>query len=219
MADVRDEYGNPIQLTDQHGNPVQLTDEKGTPMHLTGVATTAATATHSGPEVTHTALGYQPHGGPPVGTQTPTDYGTRGATGLGAAVGLGSVSKATTHEAIGLGGGTGAAAHGGVSTEPRTTGLGEVRHDEIQHSSSSSSSSSEDDGQGGRIKKKKGLREKIKDKLSGGSKHKEVEEGVGHGHTDVAKVATVTTTATPIEHEKKSMMEKIKEKLPGHHNH
>ena len=42
MAEIRDEYGNPIQLTDEHGNPVQLTDEYGNPMHLTGVASTTA---------------------------------------------------------------------------------------------------------------------------------------------------------------------------------
>jgi hypothetical protein len=40
MAEIRDEYGNPIQLTDEHGNPVQLSDEYGNPMHLTGVVTT-----------------------------------------------------------------------------------------------------------------------------------------------------------------------------------
>lgn len=40
MAEIRDQYGNPVQLTDEHGNPVQLTDEHGHPMHLTGVATT-----------------------------------------------------------------------------------------------------------------------------------------------------------------------------------
>lgn len=39
MADLRDEYGNPVQLTDEHGNPVQLTDEHGNPVHLTGLAT------------------------------------------------------------------------------------------------------------------------------------------------------------------------------------
>lgn len=39
MADLRDEYGNPIQLTDEHGNPVELTDEHGNPVHITGVAT------------------------------------------------------------------------------------------------------------------------------------------------------------------------------------
>lgn len=63
------------------------------------------------------------------------------------------------------------------------------------------------------------MKEKIKDKLSGGSKHKEVEGGHTQG-ISVVKVgtATVTTTATPLEHEKKSMMEKIKEKLPGHHH-
>lgn len=66
MAEIRDEYGNPIQLTDEHGNPVQLTDEHGNPMHLTGVAvttvevetpaatyeeTTAATAEHGQPQL------------------------------------------------------------------------------------------------------------------------------------------------------------------------
>lgn len=39
MADIRDEHGNPIELTDEHGNPVVLTDERGNPMRLTGVAT------------------------------------------------------------------------------------------------------------------------------------------------------------------------------------
>ncbi|KAF2322871.1 hypothetical protein GH714_031579 [Hevea brasiliensis] len=72
---------------------------------------------------------------------------------------------------------------------------------------------SEDDGQGGR-RKKKGLKEKIKEKLTGG-KHKEE-----HGHT----VSSTTTETTPggrehHEHEKKSVMEKIKEKLPGHGHH
>lgn len=39
MADIRDEHGNPIELTDELGNPVVLTDEHGNPMRLTGVAT------------------------------------------------------------------------------------------------------------------------------------------------------------------------------------
>lgn len=42
-AQIRDQYGNPIQLTDQFGNPVKLTDEHGNPIHLTGVATTTPT--------------------------------------------------------------------------------------------------------------------------------------------------------------------------------
>nr|AEK94075.1 dehydrin-like protein [Fagopyrum esculentum] len=41
MADLGDEYGNPMQLTDQYGNPVQLKDEYGNPMQLSGVAITA----------------------------------------------------------------------------------------------------------------------------------------------------------------------------------
>lgn len=42
MADIRDAYGNPIQLTDEHGYPVQLTDEHGNPVHITGIATSNA---------------------------------------------------------------------------------------------------------------------------------------------------------------------------------
>jgi hypothetical protein len=39
-ATIRDEQGNPIQLTDEYGNPVQLTDEHGNPVQITGIATT-----------------------------------------------------------------------------------------------------------------------------------------------------------------------------------
>lgn len=71
---------------------------------------------------------------------------------------------------------------------------------------------SEDDGHGGR--RKKGLKDKMKDKLPGG------------GHKDEKYHGTATTTPGGYnmsgegqrhEHEKKGMMEKIKEKLPGHH--
>lgn len=48
MADLRDEYGNPIQLTDEFGNPVQLTDEFGNPVHLTGVATNQGVTREAG---------------------------------------------------------------------------------------------------------------------------------------------------------------------------
>uniref|UniRef100_A0A803NEV6 Uncharacterized protein n=1 Tax=Chenopodium quinoa TaxID=63459 RepID=A0A803NEV6_CHEQI len=37
---LRDEHGNPVELTDEHGHPVKLTDEHGHPIHLTGVACT-----------------------------------------------------------------------------------------------------------------------------------------------------------------------------------
>lgn len=46
-ADIRDEHGNPIQLTDEHGNPVVLTDEHGNPMWLTGIATKVDTTLRS----------------------------------------------------------------------------------------------------------------------------------------------------------------------------
>lgn len=68
---------------------------------------------------------------------------------------------------------------------------------------------SEDDGQGGR--RKKGLKDKIKEKLPGGKSREEQAYG------------TTTTTGTggmgygEEQHEKKGMMEKIKEKLPGNH--
>ncbi|MBA0591769.1 hypothetical protein Gorai_008768 [Gossypium raimondii] len=89
---------------------------------------------------------------------------------------------------------------------------------------------SEDDGMGGR-RKKKGLKEKIKEKLTGGKHKTEAgEEGQSQTVTYVAKTRITTTsnaTTPPPEqhyhhhdqHEKKSMMEKIKEKLPGHHSH
>lgn len=67
---------------------------------------------------------------------------------------------------------------------------------------------SEDDGHGGR--RKKGLKEKVKEKLP--------------GHHDDRPEAVSTTTPGGYSsaeheghHEKKGIMEKIKEKLPGHH--
>lgn len=62
--------------------------------------------------------------------------------------------------------------------------------------------SSEDDGQGGR--RKKGMKEKIKEKIP------------GVGHKDEQKHTSATTTPGQGEHHK-GMMEKIKEKLPGSH--
>ncbi|KAF2301879.1 hypothetical protein GH714_030153 [Hevea brasiliensis] len=76
-------------------------------------------------------------------------------------------------------------------------------------------SKSEDDGQGGRRKKKE-LKEKIKEKLTGGKLKEE------RGHT--VSVSSTTTATTPgggehHEREKKSAMEEIKEKLHGHGHH
>lgn len=213
MAELRDEYGNPIQLTDQHGNPVKLTDEFGNPMHLTGVASThpIPTAAVDAPKTT-----VEPH--PPVSAPAPApEIGDQGVLG-GAAP---------------------------VAARP-ASGVGVEFHHEKRDSSSSSVSieardrftffssviinwgfelcfdmhvwninvQSEDDGQGGR--RKKGLKEKIKERLTGG-KHKEE-----HG-----PAPTTTTAAAGIaeqqhhhheQHEKKGMLEKIKEKLPGHHH-
>lgn len=80
---------------------------------------------------------------------------------------------------------------------------------------------SEDDGQGGRRKKKKGLKEKIKEKLTGG-KHKEEPSQTGSVTSPTAETTTLPSGAGTYEHhehEKKSVMEKIKEKLPGHGHH
>ncbi|KAF3440724.1 hypothetical protein FNV43_RR19010 [Rhamnella rubrinervis] len=79
----------------------------------------------------------------------------------------------------------------------------------LHRSGSGSSSSSEDDGQGGR--RKKGLKEKIKEKMP------------GQGHRDDQGHVSATTTPVGYDamgehHEKKGMMDKIKEKLPGRHS-
>lgn len=68
----------------------------------------------------------------------------------------------------------------------------------------------EDDGLGGRRRKKKGIMEKIKEKLPG---HHDQS-----GQTSLGSTTTAYDTGT-VHHEKKGMMEKIKEKLPGGHHH
>lgn len=95
-------------------------------------------------------------------------------------------------------------------------GIGRTeQQDHLRRSSSSSSSSSEeDDGEGGR-RKKKGLKEKIKEKFSG---EKHDGDKVSHSVTTTTSTTSTTTAGQQHpEHEKKSMMDKIKEKLPGHH--
>ncbi|KAL7582792.1 hypothetical protein Lser_V15G45724 [Lactuca serriola] len=192
MADIRDQAGNLIQLTDELGRPVQLTDEFGRPMHLTGVATTEDSGLHAGTT---------------IGSDLKTHDGTHVAP--------------TIPEAVPGGAGAGTAVPCG--------GEGERR--EIGRSGSSSSSSSEDDGQGGRRKKKKGLMQKIKEKLPG---HKNKEEKAPEKVYTATTKISVTTPAGPLgkpkpefvrvehheeEHEKKGLMDKIKDKLPGHHSH
>ncbi|KAL4581301.1 hypothetical protein LXL04_017512 [Taraxacum kok-saghyz] len=190
MADIRDQDGNPIQLTDDLGRPVQLTDEFGRPIHLTGVATTEDSALHEGT----TAIG--------------SDHKIHDGTHFSPVAGVAGGEKPVP----------------GVA-ESENQQVGESR-------SSSSSSQSEDDGQGGRKKKKKkGLMQKIKEKLPGHkSKQEKTPEMV---YTATTKIS-VTTPAGPLgepktefikvehqeeEHEKKGLMDKIMDKLPGHHSH
>lgn len=65
---------------------------------------------------------------------------------------------------------------------------------------------SEDDGHGGR--RKKGLKEKIKEKLPGGQRDEQT-------HTNVTTTPGGVGYDAAGEHHKKGMMDKIKEKLPG----
>ena len=85
--------------------------------------------------------------------------------------------------------------------------------------SSSSSSSSEDDGMGGR--RKKGIKEKIKEKLPGGHKdeqHQTTATGGAYGQQGHAGMTSGTGAhGTQGTGEKKGLMDKIKEKLPGQH--
>nr|CAD1834868.1 unnamed protein product [Ananas comosus var. bracteatus] len=78
--------------------------------------------------------------------------------------------------------------------------------------SSSSSSSSEDDGMGGR--RKKGIKEKIKEKMPGAHKTADDEHRYA-GQTAPMTTATAPPTAAEGGRGRKGMMEKIKEKLPG----
>ncbi|VAI50516.1 unnamed protein product [Triticum turgidum subsp. durum] len=138
----------------------------------------------------------------------------------------------------GHGVGTGMGAHGGVGTGAAAGGHFQPSREEhkaggiLQRSgSSSSSSSSEDDGMGGR--RKKGIKDKIKEKLPGGhgdqqqttdntygqQGHTAGMAGTGGtygqpGHTGMAGTGTHGTDGTG---EKKGIMDKIKEKLPGQH--
>nr|XP_043627049.1 probable dehydrin LEA [Erigeron canadensis] len=226
MADIRDEQGRPIQLTDEYGRPIQLTDEHGVPMHLTGVATTVKpTASHEaaghttiGSELhdqttTHdeATMGSEMHGGTHF-APTPVDYVKHGASavaGAGAAtVGVvaGDHEKTTTGAVTGSG-----------APVSHTQAHGDTK--ELGRSTSSSSSSSEDDGQGGR-RKKKGIMQKIKEKLPGHNNKEKASAAAHSASTDKDS----TTGGAPVagirveqEHEKKGFMDKIKDKLPGHH--
>nr|AAC05922.1 dehydrin-/LEA group 2-like protein [Thinopyrum elongatum] len=131
----------------------------------------------------------------------------------------------------GHGVGTGMGAHGGVGTGAAAGGHFQPTREEhkaggiLQRSgSSSSSSSSEDDGMGGR--RKKGIKDKIKEKLPGG--HGDQQQTAGtygqQGHTGMAgtggnygQPGHTGMAGTDGTGEKKGIMDKIKEKLPGQH--
>nr|CAA55192.1 dehydrin [Triticum turgidum subsp. durum]prf//2211422A dehydrin [Triticum turgidum subsp. durum] len=133
----------------------------------------------------------------------------------------------------GHGAGTGMAAHGGVGTGAVAAAGGHFQPTREEHKaggilqrsgSSSSSSSSEDDGMGGR--KKKGIKDKIKEKLPGG--HGDQQQTAGtygqQGHTGTAgtggtygQPGHTGMAGTDSTGEKKGIMDKIKEKLPGQH--
>ena len=150
---------DPTRQTDAYGNPIQQTDAYGNPIHHTGT-----TGAH--------------------GTGVPGTHGP-GMTGVGLQ-------------------------HG--QQQGHGQGI-------LHRSGSSSSSSSEDDGQGGR--RKKGIKEKIKEKMPGGG-HKEQQQQYdtiapgGYGGTHGTATGTYGTEQ-PHPQEKKGVMEKIKEKLPGGH--
>nr|CAB3491333.1 unnamed protein product [Digitaria exilis] len=166
-------------------------------------------------------------GGRHTGTHGVTGTGGHG-TGYGGATGVTGV-----HDSGVLGGGghtggaTGLGTHGTGHGATGVTGVAfphaaERKTDGILRrsgsSSSSSSSSSEDDGMGGR--RKKGLKQKIKEKMPGGHKDNQAQAtatgpyGGATGTTGGTYAPTATGAAA---HEKKGVVEKIKEKLPGGH--
>ncbi|GJN40198.1 hypothetical protein PR202_gb29379 [Eleusine coracana subsp. coracana] len=141
-----------------------------------------------------------------------TEYGNNPVSGHGVD---------TTTGVVGHGAGPGGAppAGTGAAEEQRSRG---ILH---RSNSSSSSSSSEDDGMGGR--RKKGIKEKIKEKLPGGNKNKDNQNqqpvtggAAAHGqqgHAATTGAAGEVHGVDATTGEKKGFMDKIKEKLPGHH--
>ncbi|KAF5753006.1 dehydrin DHN1 [Tripterygium wilfordii] len=183
-----DEYGNPVRLTtDEYGNMV---DEYGNPVRLTTEECGKRIDEYGNP-IRLTTDEY----GNPVG-HTAGSTGVHGTTHYGTAGETGSFGDAPV-------GGTRIGGH----KEHR-----DIMHRRTGSGSGSSSSSSEDDGHGGR--RKKGLKEKIKEKLP----------GVGNRHEGMSQATSTTTpggtySSAGHHHEKKGVIEKIKEKLPGHHHH
>ncbi|TVU25569.1 hypothetical protein EJB05_28070 [Eragrostis curvula] len=136
-------------------------------------------------------------------------HGT-GTGGMGMGTGTGGMGMGTHGTGAGMGG-----QFQPHREEHKTGGI-------LHRSGSSSSSSSESDGEGGR--RKKGIKEKIKEKLPGGHKDQQQQMGTGgmYGQQGMAGTGTHGQTGTGTgtyghegTGEKKGMMEKIKEKLPG----
>ncbi|KAG8055726.1 hypothetical protein GUJ93_ZPchr0001g30898 [Zizania palustris] len=234
MAEYRGEYGHPYPRVDQYGNPVPPVDQYGNPVprgaevdSAGGTATAygdSDTAGHMASSTPHPAVSPGDYGGNDAviyglgGAEHPLEGVVSGAVAPGGAAyppGGGDVPSGVTapyayEGMVGSDGGGAAAAAQLQPTIPRehTTTLGE----KMRHSGSSSSSSSAEDvveGQGGR--RKKSIKQKIKEKLPGGHKQQE-EHKAGH-----AVPAAETGTHAAGMHEKKGIVEKIKEKLPCHH--
>nr|AAX14217.1 dehydrin 7 [Hordeum vulgare subsp. spontaneum]AAX14218.1 dehydrin 7 [Hordeum vulgare subsp. spontaneum] len=187
--------------------------------------------------------GQQQHG---QATNRVDEYGNPVA-GHGVGTGMGEHGGVDTGMGAHGGVGTGAAAGGHFQSTRKEHKAGGI----LQRSGSSSSSSSEDDGMGGR--RKKGIKDKIKEKLPGGHGDQQHaagtygEQGTGmagtgstygqQGHTGMTGTGATGTVATGGTYgqpghtgmtgtgthgtdgtgEKKGIMDKIKEKLPGQH--
>nr|ADT80797.1 dehydrin [Paeonia suffruticosa] len=202
----------------------------------TGITTGATGA----PLSTGTAAGYGTHGSTAVPGGAPLSTG-QGLTAVSGSAPLNTGPTAGSHTrtydvttSSGMRGGpprptppAGLETHGGAgiggvpmtaTTDPVPVGASHGG-EKLHRSGSSSSSSSEDDGQGGR--RKKGIKEKIKEKMPGGG-HKEQQQQYdtiapgGYGGTHGTAAGTYGTEQ-PHPQEKKGVMEKIKEKLPGGH--
>ncbi|KAG2259323.1 hypothetical protein Bca4012_009747 [Brassica carinata] len=174
----------------------ELKDERGNPIHLTDE--------HGNPVQLTDEFGNPMH---IRGVATSTPEYKESVTG--------NIAEYPTPAGVTAGTGAAATTAEGVAVGETTTGqqqhgsLGE----HLRRSGSSSSSSSEDDGQGGR--RKKSMKDKIKEKFSSG-KHKDEQTP-----STATTTGPTTTTGAAVDqpHEKKGILEKIKEKLPGHHNH
>ncbi|KAF8405284.1 hypothetical protein HHK36_010186 [Tetracentron sinense] len=161
------------------------------------------------------------YGNPVRQTGTTGAHGTTPGTGMQGGGGYGKTTGTGMHGGGGPGTGTDM---GGQYQPQKQHGVS----DEVRRSGSGSSSSSEDDGEGGR-RKKKGLKGKIMGKLPGGG-HKDeqmqttnpggygaTKQG-GHGGTTQGGLGGPTQGGYGADqNQDKGMMDKIKEKLPGHH--